>query len=124
MLELDEKNVVALNNLAWLISGYDKKEAIAYAERAMLLAPERAEIIDTLGWILLRADQYSRGLEVLRRAHKMAPHIAPIRYHLAVALEKNGQPEQARKTLEPIFAQEQEFAEKKEALELLARLRK
>ena len=124
VLELDEHNIIALNNLAWLAQGDDYEQAIAYAERAAALAPQRAEIIDTLGWILLRAKRYKRSLAVLQQAHQKAPHIAPIRYHLAVALEKNGQPEQARKTLEAILVDEQEFPGKEEALELLDKLRR
>lgn len=124
VLEMDENNVVALNNLAWMTAENDYDEAIAYAERAVALAPQRAEIIDTLGWILLRAKHYEKSLEVLQEAHQKAPHIAPIRYHLAVALEKNGRPEQARKALESILAEEQEFPGKKDALNLLDKLQK
>ena|SRR5579871_616546 len=47
--EADDKNVLALNNLAYLLAKTDPNGAFEYAQRADELAPETAAIGDTLG---------------------------------------------------------------------------
>jgi putative PEP-CTERM system TPR-repeat lipoprotein len=81
------KNIVVLNNLAWLYNEAGNPRAVEYAERAMELAPDRPEIADTLGWILVQNEQAQRGVRILQQAAVQAPHLAEIRYHLAVAYD-------------------------------------
>jgi hypothetical protein len=45
-----------------------------------------------------------------------------VQYHLAVALQRGGQPEEARKVLQRITASPKEFENKKEAEKLLVQL--
>ncbi len=83
-------NLVALNNLAWVYQATGNGKALGIAEKVYKLAPERAEYIDTYGWMLVLAGDPKRGLELLKEAVLYAPQIAEIRYHMAYALQKNG----------------------------------
>lgn len=53
-IRLDGKNVVALNNLAWLLKDSDLAKAREYAEKALELAPDNKAIKDTLAEISKR----------------------------------------------------------------------
>lgn len=52
-IALNANNVIALNNLAWLLKESDIKKARAYAEKAIELAPGNKDIEDTLAEIKL-----------------------------------------------------------------------
>ena len=58
-------------------------------------APAEAALRDALGWKLLEGGRFAEALEELQRAHTLAPERRMIAYHLAVALEKSGQPGKA-----------------------------
>ena len=47
-VDIENNNPVILNNLAWLLKDTDLQQAQAYAEKALLLAPNSPEIKDTL----------------------------------------------------------------------------
>jgi putative PEP-CTERM system TPR-repeat lipoprotein len=115
-------NAIVWNNLAWLYFEQNDKRSIEYAEKALELAPKRPEIADTLGWILLHNGNINRGYTILKDAAVHAPHIPSIRYHLAVALHKNGNKDEARKELERLLRSGKKFEEEAEAEKLLKQL--
>ena len=86
------------------------------------LAPDRPEVADTLGWLLLENGDPARGLEILQDAAGKAPHIPAIRFHRAVALARNDRQDEARKELERLLRDHSNFAEEAEARTLLAQL--
>lgn len=108
-------NVVALNNLAWLLRKNDPAKALEYAERALELAPNAPPVMDTLGMLLLEKGEAKRSLRLLRKASDRAPENLTIRYHFALALAQNGESAQARQVLDGILDAKQPFAKKKEA---------
>lgn len=76
VLESEPDNVVALNNLAWLLgaSGSSKQsEALALAQRALAIAPGSPAILDTYGWLLHRAGQSREAVPLLERAVARRP---------------------------------------------------
>ena len=81
------------------------------AERAYELAPGQPEIVDTLGWLLVRNGEINRGLLLLQEAVVKAPHIPDIRYHMIVALDKAGRREEARKELQRLLNSSKTFAD-------------
>ncbi|RIK72849.1 MAG: hypothetical protein DCC67_18635 [Planctomycetota bacterium] len=96
VLKQDERNVLAVNNLAMTLvqTGQDAERALRLAEAAMQLA-DTPEIASTFGCALVHAGQYERAAEVLRRSVRTEPSDAWIRFSYGVALAKLGQAEKA-----------------------------
>lgn len=115
VLERDPNNVTALNNIAWLYQDAGNPEGVKYAERAHALVPGRAEITDTLGWLLVQNGDVSQGLVLLQEAAAKAPHIPDIRYHMIVALDKAGRRDEAREALDRLLKSGKAFSELDEA---------
>lgn len=122
VLKIDASNVAALNNAAWLYHARGDARALKYAEQAYRLKNNDPAVVDTYGWILLQRGQVAEGLKALRYAATHAPHVAEIRYHLAVALEKANQPADARKELERLLRAQNDFAQRREAEAMLRRM--
>ena len=121
--EQEPDNAIVLNNLAWLYHTQNDSRSIQYGERAFALAPDKPEIADTLGWILVQNNQARRGLELLKQAAAQAPQILDIRYHLAIAYEKQGLIEEARAELEYLLQGDKVFADADKAKALLQQLK-
>lgn len=101
-VELNPNAVVALNNLA-VIVGEDPKQRLAAVDlsrRAVAAAPGsgalNGELLDTLGWLLQRAEQTDEAVECLERAALLRPSSPSIRYHLGAALAAQGKRPRAR----------------------------
>lgn len=100
LLEITPNNPRALNNLSYLLSLSEGKltEAIELAERAREMRPQDPMILDTLGWALFRAQEYSRAREALEssvRSEKLAVNCL----HLAEVLIVEGMLERAKDLL-------------------------
>jgi len=100
-----------LNNIAWLYQEEGNSDGVKYAERAHELAPNRPEVTDTLGWLLVQNGDTNRGLVLLQEARVKAPHIPDIHYHMAVALHKAGRNNEARKELDRLLKTGKQFPE-------------
>jgi Tfp pilus assembly protein PilF len=121
-LKQNPKNLLALNNLAWLYQQSHDPRAASTAEQAYKLQPDNPAVADTLGWILIERGDVKRGLELTRKALAKAPEAAEIRYHLAVGLERTGDKAQARTELQALIRSGRPFPELEEAKALLERL--
>lgn len=115
-------DLVALNNLAWLLGRRGDPRAQSFAERAYHLSPRSAGISDTLGWILAEKGRRTQALPYLAHAVKLAPKDPEIAYHYAFVLSKTGKPAQARKILSRILSSQQPFDARAKAKRLLATL--
>jgi putative PEP-CTERM system TPR-repeat lipoprotein len=118
LVEKTPENVLALNNLAWLYHSMRNPRAIEVAEKAHRLRPDKGEIADTLGWILVEQNHLNRGIDMLRDAASKAPEVRDIKYHLAAGLYKQGEAGHARAMLAELLADEQPFPERDAALKL------
>lgn len=91
VVDADPSNVVALNNLAYLLasetSRYD--EALKYAQQVKQIAPDNPGVDDTIGWIMFRKGLYRSAVEYLEHAAKGEADPV-IRYHLGMAYLKLG----------------------------------
>lgn len=123
VVDINERNVIALNNLAWLLSERKDPEAVRYAERARELAPDSPEVADTAGWVLVQAGQTERGLQILQQAAVQAPHLGDIRYHLAVTLDQVGRKDDAKRELERLLGEGRSFEQQDAARALLERMK-
>ncbi len=76
------------NDLAYVMLKRRQPGALAVAERAYQLAPNDANVADTLGWAWVEAGQVEKGLRYLREAQVRSPENPEIRDHLAEALRR------------------------------------
>ena len=114
-------DTVALNNLAWLYGLSNDPRARALAQRAYLQAPT-PETADTLGWIMVRQGDAKSGLSLLQQASAQRPADPTLKYHLAVALNDNGQKDDSVKVLQPLATGQDAFDDKPAARKLLEEL--
>jgi tetratricopeptide (TPR) repeat protein len=120
VLELDGNNVTALNNLAWNLRLDDRKRALDYIRRAARVAPERAEVLDTLAVIEHLNGEYLRAHRNIQRALAAAPGNPTMRYHQAMIEAALGERDQAVATLEALLGEDAaSFPERSEAEQLL-----
>jgi tetratricopeptide (TPR) repeat protein len=91
----------ALNNAAFVTAkcGNAPEKAVAWATKAVEIAPQVADLQDTLGYVLLKSGKPQESLAPLQRAVTMSPTASPI-LHLAEALAAAGRKDEARSTLE------------------------
>lgn len=118
------RDVVALNNLAWLYQKTGDPGARALAERAWVIAPKLSQTADTLGWILVQQHDAANALGLLEAASSGAPANLEIRYHLAAALSATGHNARARRLLASLTKKAVKFDDKKAAEKLLDSLPK
>ena len=118
----EPKNLVVLNNLAWIYQEQGDSRALEYAERAYSVAPDRPEVLDTIGWVFVHNGRVQRGLELLQDAKVQAPHLPTISYHYAYALHKANRTDEAKKELQRLLRDHKVFAEREQAQQLLNKL--
>ncbi|WP_260291308.1 XrtA/PEP-CTERM system TPR-repeat protein PrsT [Sedimenticola hydrogenitrophicus] len=104
VLQADNNNLVALNNLAWIYSTRGDRRAVELGKRAYDLASTRPEIIDTYGWILVQTGDLGKGSEILKQAAELSPEHQEIIYHLGFSLHKQGNRSEAEATLKRAIA--------------------
>ncbi len=98
VLDLDGKNLIALNNLAYALAMNNPDEALKYALQAREIAPDSAAIADTLGCVYYRKGNYREAVRYLKVATAKEP--TPRRnFHLAMSYLKAGNRELGMTTL-------------------------
>ena len=97
LIEADPENGHALNALGYTLADRTDRyqEALAYLERAIVLLPEDAAVLDSMGWVKYRLGDYAGSLEYLRRAYELNqdPEIVS---HLSEVLWHSGAHQEAR----------------------------
>lgn len=98
-LKLNPTLALAYNNLAWMATqdATRHKQAIAWAEKAVNLAPGEAEFLDTLGWAYYRAGRLEQAKATLQKAVAAGTRSADPHYHLGKVWEALGHRQEARK---------------------------
>ena len=92
ILTLQPNNVVAMNNLAWIMCEQQSKfqQALELAEKASKIAPDYIDVIDTRGVIYLRMGEFNKAVKDFTTCIKLYPALNPSaatsRLHLAKAL--------------------------------------
>ncbi len=122
----DDKNVPALNNLAFALAARKQqpKEALPFAQRAYLLTREQALTGDTLAWVYHLLGDDKTALPLLQDAVRRVPQHAEIRWHLGAVLAGVGQSDLALQAVETAIRLNPELEQKAEVSELRAKLRK
>jgi EpsI family protein len=113
------RNAARLNNDAWSYFQRGDFRAELLAKQAYQLAPDRPEVADTYGWILLRMRRdHERALPLLQAAAKGAPRDPEIQYHYASALAASGRRVEAGSILQALLGSGTAFASRAEAQSL------
>jgi tetratricopeptide (TPR) repeat protein len=124
-LELDPKNHIAANNLAWLLAKDENTriEARTLAETARQMDPKNTHYADTLGWIYYLTGQYSLAVDQLLFAvNEGNPPSAANFYRLGMAYYKRGDLLKAKQSLRTALSMNQEFEGIDEAKRTLSEL--
>lgn len=103
IVEAQPGNATALNNLAFAAGKVGDAKALKYAEKALAIAPNSPDILDTYGMLLLSAGRTQEGIDYLRRAAALAPQHLGIRLNYAEALARSDKTA-ARKEIEAVLA--------------------
>ena len=80
---------VILNNVAYILADTLNKpeEALGYIERALHQNSQEPQLLDTYGWILLKAGQVDLAVEKLQQSVSIQP-LAVSYYHLGMAFKE------------------------------------
>ena len=101
LLEVEPDNIIAMNNLAWIMSEVQGKhqQALDLAQKGLKIAPKYYDLIDTRGVIYYRLGEYDKAIRDFNECIKLYPGITPTsigtRFYLARALAELGQKDKA-----------------------------
>jgi putative PEP-CTERM system TPR-repeat lipoprotein len=122
VLELQPENALALNNVAWLMATAKKPGAVALAEKAVELLPDRPVIMDTLATALAAEGQPDKGVDIMRQALALDDKNPMWRLNLARLLIQAGDKTAARTELDTLAALGDKFPRQKDVEALRAQL--
>jgi uncharacterized protein (TIGR03790 family) len=119
------KDAVSLNNLAYSLAVHEQKpaEALSLAERALMLQPHSAVILDTVGWVRHLAGDDAAALRALLPAAAAAPNNGEVQLHAAQVLAAIGRLDDAAKYLKAAEAADPAVKETPEFALVLSRIR-
>lgn len=120
VLAISPNQPLVLNNLAWALGQASDPRAIGVAERAAALAPNSADVLDTLAMLHLQTGEARKGLELLERVKQMKPERLDLRLHYAKGLLRNGRTQEGKAELRELAAEKTDFPGKAEIAALLA----
>jgi len=116
-------DVLALNNLAWLVAFRGDTESIKLARRAVGVSPERPDLLDTLAFALSVGGKHQDALAVQRRAIELAPEAPLFRLGLAKVALAAGDKTLAKAEVAALKTLDPKFGASKPVQELEAKLR-
>ena len=114
------------NDYACFLADYgnvpaDIAQAESLTKKVLAIRPDDPLIIDTLGWIEYRKNNFPRALQLLEVAGGKLSGNQTVNYHLGMASIQAGKKDQARNRLKKALAGG-DFPEKKQAMAALQRL--
>lgn len=119
VLEVQPRNALALNNVAWLMAKQGKPGAVPLAEQANQILPNRPQLMDTLATALAAEGDIKRAIDVQKRAVQVERNDPNLRLNLARLHLKAGEKPQARAELEDLARLGDRFRAQAEVTELL-----
>jgi len=122
VLKRQPDNVLALNNLAFLLVKEKKPGAVALAEQAVKLAPGQPLLMDTLALSYAQENQLVKAVELQTRVVALAPDTHDYRLNLAKLQIQAGDNASARAELAKLVAKGKAYAGQDEVMRLLKTL--
>jgi cellulose synthase operon protein C len=104
VLKQQPESAIALNNLAWVSSKLKKPGAVTLAEKAVALAPQNPDYIDTLASLRSENGDYAQAVELQNRAMALQPRNPMLKLNLAIIHLRAGKRELAKKPLDELSA--------------------
>jgi len=97
IIERQPQHADALNALGYTLADQTDRyaEAKVLIEQALKLRPTAAHILDSMGWVLFRLEQYDEAIEYLQQAYDTSAEVE-VAAHLGEVLWVNGDQERAR----------------------------
>lgn len=123
ILDVESDNVIALNNLAWVLRETAPEEALDFARRAAKLEPGNVAVLDTLAMVEYLNGNLELASRNIRRALELAPDHPSMLYHSAMIAAARGATDEALQTLAALLDTSTEFPELEEAQALYASLK-
>jgi len=103
------KSAIILNNLAWVLyTSGDYKQALEYADKAIEINDDNAQILDTHGMILIKLKQMDKAKISLTKALSLQPRNFAINAHNAQLSLAMGNKDKAKLLLNSVNAETQE----------------
>lgn len=123
-LNLDPKQVIAYNNLAFQAAQQRTKlnDALIWAKKAVELQPQVAQFQDTLGWVFRARGELDQASTTLEKAAALDPKDPTTYYHLGVVYSEKRKGREAVVALNRALAINAAFPEAGDARKLLAQL--
>jgi len=100
----DPQNEELVAGYARVLRRLNDPGAVAMAERAFKMAPQKLNLADGYGWMLVETGKLDAGIQILREARLRDPGYPAVRWHLTAALLKAGRKVEAREELQAILA--------------------
>jgi tetratricopeptide (TPR) repeat protein len=105
ILEIKPDDLIAINNLAWILCENQKKfrQALELAQKGLKIAPQYIDLIDTRGVAYYRLGEFNKAIKDFTTCLDLYPIIAPSlvasHFHLARALAECGEKNKATEYL-------------------------
>lgn len=122
VLVVQPRNALALNNVAWLLVKQGKPGAVAAAEQANTLLPDRSSLLDTLATALAGDKKFDKAVETQKRAIGLDPQNPTLKLNLARLYIQAGDKAQARAELEDLARLGNRYPKQDEVASLLKSL--
>ena len=122
VLEIQPRNALAMNNVAWLMIKQGKPGAVALAEQANEIMPGRSPLMDTLALAYAADNKVPKAIETQKQAIARTPNDPSLKLTLAKLLIKSGDKAYARAELEDLAKLGDKFREQTEVAALLKSL--
>ena len=134
LIELEPENLIAINNLAWILSEEkgQYQQALELAQKGLKLAPNYIDLIETRGVVYYRMGELTKAIQDLTKCVELYPSSTPqyvtASFHLARAFDKLGKKDESLKHLNQALELESRIrglstAELNEAQRLLIKLK-
>jgi tetratricopeptide (TPR) repeat protein len=101
LLELEPDNLIAINNLAWIMCEVQGRhqQSLELAQRGLKMAPNYVDLIDTRGVVYYRLGEFDKAIQDFSTCIELYPSTTPAaiatRFHAARTLVELGQKDSA-----------------------------
>lgn len=123
-LQIDPSLAGVLNNSAWALLQTGDPKALDFAQRAVVIQPNRPEFLDTLAQVYVSRKEYPKAIEALRQAINRATNPMPLQLSLAKVYVTSGDNASAIAELQALVDRGKTAPLYPQARKLLAELRR